>query len=161
MLILKMLSTPFSAKVDLEFYVRSLPIAKPRQSRRDKFMPSRAVQVYHAWADLVRLTARKADWVMGEPTGEPVALSCTFVLPVPASWSKTKRQAAVSGDICHVTKPDLDNLIKGLKDPLSGVIWVDDRQVIEYREPIAKRYGTAEDIGAHCRIWFLGADDYA
>ena len=146
---------PNAVSADLSFRILSLPIAKPRQSRRDRFQPSPAVQAYHAWADLVRLTARR--FYRREPYAGAVSLAATFILPIPASWSKEKRLAAGAGTLFHTSKPDLDNLIKGIKDPLSAVLWVDDRQVIEYLEPCWKRYGTAESVGAYIDVWFLDA----
>lgn len=142
---------------DLQFQVRGLPIAKPRQSRRDKFEPSRAVQAYRAWADLVRLAARHACNGLGGPSVYlgPVALSARFILPIPASWSKGKQAAIAVGPGFHTAKPDLDNLIKGIKDPLNGVVWVDDSQVVGYREPLWKQYGTVSIVGAYVKIWFL------
>ena len=145
------------ARPDLSFRVQSLPIAKPRQSRRDKFQPSKAVQAYRFWSDLVRLCAKRAyhgpGW--GQLYSGAVALSCEFYFPIPASWSKAKRAKAEAGNVFHTAKPDLDNLMKGIKDPLSDLIWVDDRQVVEYWEPCIKRYGSAERVGAHVLIWFL------
>ncbi len=149
-------STTDVASVDLSFRVQSLPIAKPRQSRRDKFQPSAAVLAYWRWADLVRLVARRAYLGPGlVPHPGPIAFSCTFIFPIPASWPKYKRTKAAAGNVFHTAKPDLDNLIKGIKDPLSGTVWVDDRQVVEYREPLWKRYGRAEAVGAYVDIWFL------
>ena len=142
---------------DLYFQVRGLPIAKPRQSRRDSFQPSSAVQRYRAWADTVREAASNA--YMGprfiEPIPCAIAMAAIFFLPIPKSWPKKRMMAAIQNELYHTSKPDLDNLIKGLKDPLSGLVWVDDAQVIEYRTPTEKCYGPAESVGVHCWLWFL------
>ena len=45
----------------------------------------------------------------------------------PASWSKTKREAAI-GSAC-LTKPDADNLAKVWADALNGIVYVDDVQI--------------------------------
>jgi Holliday junction resolvase RusA-like endonuclease len=50
-----------------------------------------------------------------------------FKMPIPASWSKKKKEAAV-GQFC-TTKPDIDNLVKGLFDSLNGLLWVDDNRI--------------------------------
>ncbi len=148
-------SSAVHTSADISFRVQSLPIAKPRQSRRDRFQPSRAVQAYRFWADLVRLSASRVFLGWGKLYPGPVCLSCQFFFPIPASWSKVKRAKAAVGGVFHASKPDLDNLMKGIQDPLSGAIWVDDCQVIAYREPCVKRYGTAEQVGAVVDIWFL------
>ena len=51
--------------------------------------------------------------------------------PIPKSISKNKREDAISGVLRPTKKPDLDNLVKGIKDGLSKVIWHDDAQILE------------------------------
>ena len=50
-----------------------------------------------------------------------------FTMPIPKSWSKKKKVAAV-GEY-HVKKPDADNLVKGIFDSLNKIVWQDDNQV--------------------------------
>lgn len=49
---------------------------------------------------------------------------------VPKSFSKKKAAQAIAQEIQPTTRPDLDNIIKGIKDALKGVIWRDDSQVV-------------------------------
>lgn len=49
----------------------------------------------------------------------------------------------------HAVKPDMDNLLKGLKDALNGVIWTDDCRVCEYGEGTGKYYDVS---GGYPRI---------
>lgn len=51
--------------------------------------------------------------------------------PIPKSFSKKKRAEAILGLLRPTKKPDLDNLVKGIKDGLSKVIWQDDAQIVE------------------------------
>ncbi len=73
------------------------------------------------------------------PLQGPIHLDVVFVLGIPQSWPKWKKAAAAAGDLCHVSKPDRDNLLKLLKDALNGVFWVDDSQVCS--GSCEKRYG--------------------
>lgn len=57
--------------------------------------------------------------------------------PVPASWSKGKRAAALLGATRPTTKPDADNLLKVL-DALNAVVFHDDKQIVE--ASVSKRY---------------------
>ena len=41
-------------------------------------------------------------------------------------------------------KPDVDNIAKAVLDALNGVIWVDDKQVVELT--VKKYYGTSNEI---------------
>jgi Holliday junction resolvase RusA-like endonuclease len=49
----------------------------------------------------------------------------------PQSWGKTKKALAMAGALRPITKPDVDNLAKGIKDALKGIIWRDDSQVVD------------------------------
>lgn len=50
--------------------------------------------------------------------------------PIPKSMPKYKREMAIEGKLRPITKPDVDNYVKGIKDGLSGIIWQDDKQVV-------------------------------
>lgn len=64
------------------------------------------------------------------PFEGPVALELKFFRGVPRSWSKRKKERALSCEILPAVKPDVDNLAKLVKDALNGVFWRDDAQVV-------------------------------
>lgn len=66
------------------------------------------------------------------PTAQPVAVHVEARFAVPQSWSRRKQEAALLGHLRPATTPDADNLLKAL-DSLNGVVWVDDRQIVEAR----------------------------
>ena len=72
------------------------------------------------------------------PTENPVALLVHSVRPVPESWSRRDREAALAGAILPTSKPDGDNYLKVVQDALNNVVWRDDSQVVDAR--IIKRY---------------------
>lgn len=90
------------------------------------------------YENLVALAARQA---MGGRPPMPGAVSIGLMLYTmpPASWSKKKRAAALSGDIRPTTKPDCDNVLKAIADACNGIVFVDDKQVCEVS--IKKLYG--------------------
>ena len=61
----------------------------------------------------------------------PLALAATFYLMSPKSRPK--------GQAFPDRKPDLDNLVKAVKDALEGVIYTNDSRIV--REVAEKRYG--------------------
>lgn len=81
------------------------PTAAPRQSPRDKWKPSKAVQVYRAFRDEIgyKIDELPADF-----------FHVFFLLPMPPSWSDKKKSETVGWP--HTQKPDKDNLEKGLVD---------------------------------------------
>lgn len=68
-----------------------------------------------------------------------ITLGLVFTREIPASWSKRKQLDALAGIIAPACKPDLDNLIKSVKDGCNGVAWVDDCQICDITA--TKRYG--------------------
>jgi len=50
-------------------------------------------------------------------------------MPIPKSWSRPKRLAALHKP--HVSRPDVDNLIKFVNDSLNDVLWIDDAIIYE------------------------------
>lgn len=55
----------------------------------------------------------------------PIHLDITFHMPIPLSWSKVKK-VRMDGQP-HVSKPDIDNLIKFSLDCMNGIVYSDDR----------------------------------
>jgi len=112
----------------LEFTVYG--VAQPKGSTR-AFMPKGARfpivtsdnPKNKGWQQLVAEAASQA--LNGEDTllEGPVRLEVRFALPRPKSLPK--RVTA------HLKKPDLDKLIRAVKDALSKVVWQDDSQVVE------------------------------
>ena len=72
------------------------------------------------------------------PFNGPIDLRVGAFFPVPKSWSKAKRAAALAGTIRHTSKPDASNVVKLLEDALNRVVWADDAQVCDLT--IRKRY---------------------
>lgn len=68
------------------------------------------------------------------PLAGAVALSVAAYFPIPPSWPKKRQAAARAGTELHTKKPDLDNVIKAIKDGLNGIVWADDSQVAVLRE---------------------------
>lgn len=72
-----------------------------------------------------------------EPLSGPINLAVGFSFLRPKSVSQTKRPYMT-------TKPDLDNLVKLIKDAANGLLWADDSQIIEIAA--FKVYGPKESI---------------
>ena len=83
-------------------------------------------------------------------TGE-IILGMKFYRSIPKSISKKKRVLMLENKIRPAKKPDLDNLIKGLKDSLKGVFFVDDAQIIEYLNGTGKYYSETPKVEIEVR----------
>ncbi len=140
----------------VRFHVPGEPIAKGR-ARAIPLMRDgkpvigaggRPVVVHHTpdrtvrYESLVRLAAEQA--MRGRlPAEGALRLTVRAVFTIPASWSARKRAAAVGA---FVTKrPDLDNVVKAIKDGCNGVVWRDDCQVADLGGS-RKVYGLAPGV---------------
>ncbi len=74
----------------------------------------------------------------GPPLEGPIHLCCWFEMYIPKSTSKKKQVKMATGQVEHTKRPDLDNLIKFVKDCLNGTAWKDDSQVVSIQA--GKRY---------------------
>jgi len=66
-----------------------------------------------------------------------VEISLIFHMPKPTSLAK-------KGFTLHTKRPDLDKLIRGILDALTGVIWKDDSQV--WHVEAMKRYSDSPGV---------------
>ena len=105
------------------------PMGKPRMTRADKWKKRPEVLRYRAFCDEVRLH----NVVLPE-----CGYHVTFVIPMPPSWSKKKRQQHDGKP--HQQKPDKDNLEKALLD----AIFDDDSRIWDGR--VTKLWGETGQI---------------
>lgn len=64
-----------------------------------------------------------------KPYEGEIELSVVVYRKIPKSMPKWRQKLARAGKLRPVTKPDLDNYVKGIKDGMTGIIWRDDNQV--------------------------------
>ena len=75
-----------------------------------------------------------------QPIEGQVWLGVKAYLPIPTSKPKKWKADAAEGLIRPTTKPDLDNLLKQITDCLTGIMWIDDKQVVGYLPGTGKYY---------------------
>lgn len=81
----------------------------------------------------------RATWGMRAPLDEPLALLVRFSFPRPQKprfWAPA-------------VKPDLDNLVKQVKDSLNKIVWIDDCRIIDI--VASKQY--AESPSIHIEVY--------
>lgn len=77
------------------------------------------------------LIALMAPYAPETPWEGPVLLSVGAHFPIPASWSKRKREQALDNYGSMTSKPDIDNVVKQAADILTKLqFWLDDKQMV-------------------------------
>ena len=118
-------------------------IGNNRFIEASKFLP--------AWRSEVRAAAEQVVSVYGwEPVSGPVEVELLFYLERPASIAKTKRPYPI-------VPPDVDKLARSCLDPMTGVIYDDDSQVI--RLLAWKTYADNREPGVFVRVAELSQFD--
>lgn len=122
----------------IEFTVYGEPVAQGRPrlaviaGRAMAYDPKKS----RDYKDYVKLAA--ADKAPSKLFEGPLVLVVKVYRPMPKAFSKKKAAEAEAGLIRPITKPDTDNYLKGIKDALNKVIWVDDSQIVD--EYVSKWY---------------------
>ena len=118
------------------FEIPGVPFAKQRartlKSGRS-YTPTETVQ----YENLVK-TCFTQKYPCESPTEEFITVDILAVYPVPTSWSKKDKIKADQNRI-FPKKHDWDNIGKIVCDALNGVVWKDDKQIMEGQ--VCKRFG--------------------
>jgi Holliday junction resolvase RusA-like endonuclease len=100
---------------------------RPRMTRRGFTYTPATTRKYEAHG---RLAAQEV--MAGRaPIAAPVRAEITVSLPVPASWSAKRQDAALRGEIRPTSRPDTDNYIKAALDAVNAIVVTDDSLVVE------------------------------
>lgn len=119
--------------LDTYIPLRPKPAPRPRLSSHGAYNPTDYTEYKKA---LAMYCVPKIKY----KTKEAVSMSVKFYYKKPKSWSKAKKES----NILHVSKPDLDNLVKTVKDALNGLAYIDDAQVCDLH--VTKEYADADGM---------------
>ena len=103
---------------------KPVPKARPRVTKFGTYTPAKTAN-YHA---AVQLAASQAMHDR-PPLDGPQSLRMVVYVACPSSWSHKRKAEAYCGDIAATKKPDLDNVVKAIKDACNGIVWTDDSVV--------------------------------
>ena len=121
------------------FTIPGTPVGKgrPRFARRGAVVTTYTPEKTASYENLVKVKAEEA-MVGRELIAGAVAVTILLFITPPASWSNKKMLQALNHEILPTTKPDIDNVIKGILDAMNEIVWNDDKQVVDVT--IRKRY---------------------
>lgn len=136
----------------IAFVIPGTPVGKgrPKFARRGNFVTTYTPEKTASYENLVKVKAQEA--MNGRAMIEGATrVEITLHVTPPASWSGKKTRAALLHEIRPTTKPDMDNVIKGIFDAMNEIVWRDDKQVCELR--VVKLYSPAAE--ARVEVWPL------
>ena len=117
----------------IEFFVPGAPVGKgrPRAARRGAGVVMFTPEKTAGYEALVAAAASNAMRAEAGPlfTG-PLEAVLEMRIPIPVSWSKAHKAAALAGTELPTSKPDIDNVVKAILDACNGVVFRDDAQVV-------------------------------
>lgn len=116
----------------MRFIVPGIPVPKGRP-RLTTINGSARAYTPKKTKDYESIVAAHAKKAM---CGNPLILGGCYLeielfFQIPSSWSKKKKEQAISGLIRPISKPDCSNVFKAIEDALNLVVWKDDSQVVE------------------------------
>ena len=117
------------------FDIDPCPAARPRVSRWSTYYPKKYTQFRN---EMKALTSEMDT----TPCDKLISVDIEFNVRIPKSWTKKKKKEK-NGQYCD-NSSDIDNYLKAILDSLNGVLFVDDRQVVEVYA--RKRYSNRPNI---------------
>lgn len=126
------------------FILSGVPVPKgrPRLSTRGGFARAYTPDKTRRFETAISEAARAAVGPI-DPYQGAVEMEAHVIVPIPKSWPRRDKLAALEGRLRPEGKPDLDNYVKALADGMNGVVYADDAQIVS--QIASKRYG--EDPG--------------
>jgi Holliday junction resolvase RusA-like endonuclease len=108
-------------------YGEPVPKGRPRFSTRGKFPVAYTPEKTKNYESDVGMMA-KAAMGASEPLEGALEAFIYVTFAVPASYSKKRTEACLSGQEKHTKKPDLDNVVKSVIDGMDKIVFENDSQ---------------------------------
>lgn len=115
----------------IEFTIPGKPVGqgRPRFSRHRGYVQTYDPAKSRQYKAMATMCAQRV--YSGNPLETPLKITVKAYFGLYKSYTKKRREACLSGQEVPTKKPDIDNIVKGIMDSLNGVIYHDDKQVIQ------------------------------
>ncbi len=137
-------------KEEFRFTLKGVPIGKARHRDKDLDEPIIRInkktgkpyeikKLYYNSQHIecktakIHLVSQRNASKYGPPKTCALIVNVKVHMPIPDSWSKAQKTLALWGILKPDVKPDKDNLDKFIFDVGNGILWVDDKQIVDGR----------------------------
>ena len=115
----------------IEFTVLGKPFGKerprPNRTGHGVYTPQKTKRYEYLVAQSARLVFNE------KPLESYIRVSIRAFFAIAKSDSKKKKQAKLANQIRPAMTPDADNIAKAVLDGLNGVVYADDKQIVELK----------------------------
>ena len=123
----------------LEIVIDGIPLAKKRHRtcRGRTYNPQyKEATEFSARLAMAVVKAEKSDdsvKTLTNDAGQALGVELTFYMPMPLSLKRRALKCELEPLPHHTKKPDVDNLVKFVLDCGNGVLFVDDKQIVQLK----------------------------
>lgn len=110
-------------------YGEAVGKGRPRFAKRGNFVSTYTPLKTKTYEDEIRMMA-KAAMGASEPLETPVTVAIYISVGIPSSFSKQRKKDALANIEKPTKKPDIDNSAKCHLDAMNGIVYLDDKQVV-------------------------------
>ena len=120
--------------MEIVIYGEPVPQGRPKFVRIGNHVHTYDPEKSRSYKQLVRFWVtqhlKKIDGF--KPYENALCVDLVFYLGIPLSWTKQKKLRAIQGQIRPTSKKtgDADNLCKSVTDAISGLVYIDDSQIV-------------------------------
>lgn len=126
----------------MEFYVEGKVV--PKQSFRFSYRGGYVSNEVRQYACKVRnsFESEYPNWRVDDKN--PFKMEIDIFFKIPKGKSKTFKMRCLADEIRPLKRPDIDNCGKNILDSLNGILYADDKQIIELT--IRKHYAESDYV---------------
>jgi Holliday junction resolvase RusA-like endonuclease len=109
------------------------------------------------YMDRIKLLAQRHWQRRPIPEDVPVALQVCFYFARPQDHYRTDGSLRPGAPEFKLTKPDVSKTVRCLEDALTGTLYADDKQIVDFLPPFGKRFSKDEREYTELRV-FIPSD---
>lgn len=110
---------------------------RPRATRTGRVYTPKQTVNQEAYIKMLAATAMRGL----APLVGPLEATFSISVAIPKSFTRQQRKLIEDGSLWPTSKPDIDNVVKLLCDAMNGVVYGDDKQIVDLF--VSKAYAEA------------------